>query len=90
MKQKHSINLGQRKFIIYRKSKVNKVYNDLIKEKNNESSRQKSAKNIIKDYYFKKKIEGYSSIVNPLNNTYINRQKTVKFKTNKKNEDLFE
>ena len=90
MKQKHSINLGQRKFIIYRKSKVNKVYNDLIKEKNNESSRQKSAKNIIKDYYFKKKIEGYSSIVNPLNNTYINRQKTVKFKMNKKNEDLFE
>jgi hypothetical protein len=82
MKQKHSINLGQRKFIIYRKSKVNKVYNDLIKEKNNESSRQKSAKNIIKDYYFKKKIEGYSSIVNPLNNTYINRQKTVKFKKN--------
>jgi hypothetical protein len=82
MKQKHSINLGQRKFIIYRKSKVNKVYNDLIKEKDNESIRQKSAKNIIKNYYFKKKIEGYSSIVNPLNNTYINRQKTVKFKKN--------
>ena len=82
MKQNHSMNSGQRKFIIYRKSKVNKVYNNLIKEKENESTGQKSTKNIIKDYYFKKKIEGYSSIVNPLNNTYINRQKTVKIKKN--------
>lgn len=82
MKQKHSINLGQRKFIFYRKSKMNKVYDNLIKEKSNESRRQKSARNIIKDYYFKKKIEGYSSIINPINNTYINRQKTYKIKRN--------
>ena len=83
MRQKHSINLGQRKFIFYRKSKGNKVYNDLIKEKNDESSRQKSARNLIKNYYFKKKIEGYSSIINPLNNTYVNRQKTFKVKNHK-------
>ena len=80
MKQKHSINLGQRKFIIYQKSKANKVYNNLFNDKNNESCRQNSARNLIKDYYLKKKIEGYSSIVNPTNNTYINRQKTVRVK----------
>ena len=74
--------MGQTKFIFYRKSKMNKVYNDLIKENyNNESLRQKSATNIIKDYYLKKKIEGYSSIVNPMNNTYINRQKTIRVKS---------
>ena len=82
MKRKQSINMGQTKFIFYRKSKMNKVYNDLIKENyNNESLRQKSATNIIKDYYLKKKIEGYSSIVNPMNNTYINRQKTIRVKS---------
>ena len=82
MKRKQSINMGQTKFIFYRKSKMNKVYNDLIRENYNyESLRQKSATNIIKDYYLKKKIEGYSSIVNPMNNTYINRQKTFRVKT---------
>ena len=73
MKRKQCINMGQTKFVFCRKPKINKVYNDLIKE-------QKSANN-IKDYYFKKKIEGYSSIVNPMNNTYINRQKTFRVKT---------
>ena len=80
MKRKQCINSGQKKFIFYRKSKVNKVYNNLFKENESQSLRQKSAKNNIKNYYFKKKVGGYSSIVNPLNNTYFNRQKTFKVK----------
>ena len=82
MKRKQSINMGQTKFVFYRKSKMNKAYNDLIRDNyNSESFRQKSATNVIKDYYLKKKIEGYSSIVNPMNNTYINRQKTVRVRS---------
>ena len=80
MRRRHCINLGQRKFIFYRKSRGNKVYDNLIKDIDNQSCRQNSARNIIKGYYIKKKIRGYSSIVNPLNNTYINRQKTIKVK----------
>ena len=80
MRRKHCINLGQRKFIIYRKSRDNKVYDNLIKDIDKELYRQKSARNIIKGYYIKKKLKGYSSIINPLNNTYINRQKTIKVK----------
>ena len=83
MKRNYDMNNGQTKFVFYRKSKANKVYDNLMKEKNRSLTGRKSAKNIIKDYYFKKKIGGYSSIVNPFNNTYINRQKTFKVKTSR-------
>ena len=82
MKQKQCINSGQKKFIFYRKSKDNKVYNNLVIENKSISLRQKSPCDIIKKYYLRKKIKGYSSIINPLNNTYINRQKTVRVRSN--------
>lgn len=41
---------------------------------------KKVQKIILKIINFKKKVGGYSSIVNPLNNTYFNRQKTFKVK----------
>ena len=84
MKRNYAISLGQKKFIIYRKSKKNKVISLVDDKKINNSFRQKSIGQTIKDYYFKKKIEGYSAMVNPLHNTYINRQKTVKIKKNVK------
>ena len=86
MKRNYNMNNGQTKFVFYRKSKANKVYDNLMREKNSSLSGQKSARNIIKDYYLKKKIGGYSSIVNPSNNTYINRQKTFKVKTSRANQ----
>ena len=39
---------------------------------------QKSIGQSVKEYYFRKKVEGYSSLVNPLHNTFMNRQKTIK------------
>ena len=84
MKRNYAISLGQKKFIIYRKSKKNKVTSLVDDKKTNSTFRQKSIGQTIKDYYFKKKIEGYSAMVNPLHNTYINRQKTVKIKKNVK------
>ena len=91
MKRNYNMNNGQTKFVFYRKSKANKVYDNIMRERNSSLSGQKSARNIIKDYYLKKKIGGYSSIVNPSNNTYINRQKTFKVKTSRavqKNKDI--
>ncbi len=78
MKRNYAISKGQKKFIFYKKYKKNKDIN-LIEERNNYNTyRQKSVGQKIKDYYLRKKIEGYSALVNPLHNTYINRQKTVK------------
>ena len=82
MKRNYAISIGQKKFIFERKPQKNKVL-DLIedRDKNNHNSfRQKSIGQSIKNYYFKKKIEGYSALINPMHNTYINRQKTVKIK----------
>ena len=78
MKRNYAISLGQRKFIFFRKSKKNKAIS-LIDDKNNYNTfRQKSIGQSVKNYYYRKKIEGYSALVNPLHNTYINRQRTVK------------
>ena len=78
MKRNYAISKGQKKFIFYKKYKKNKDIN-LIEERNNYNTyRQKSVGQKIKDYYLRKKIEGYSALINPLHNTYINRQKTVK------------
>ena len=84
MKRNYAISKGQKKFIFYRKNKKNKAI-DLIEDKSiHNTFRQKSIGQSIKDYYFKKKVEGYSALVNPLHNTYINRQKTVKINNTKK------
>ena len=78
MKRKYAISKGQKKFIYSRRSKKNKAI-DLIDEKNHcNSYRQKSIGQSVKEYYFRKKVEGYSSLVNPLHNTFMNRQKTIK------------
>ena len=77
MKKKYAISLGKKKFIYYRSPKKNKAIN-LVDEQKNCTSTKKSIGQTIKDYYLKKKIEGYSSLINPLNNTYINRQRTYK------------
>ncbi len=77
MKKKYAISLGKKKFIYYRSPKKNKVIN-LVDEKKDFTSTKKSIGQTIKDYYLRKKIEGYSSLINPLNNTYINRQRTYK------------
>ena len=42
------------------------------------TNRKQSTKKIIKDYYLKKKLEGYSSIINPLHNTYKKQSKLRK------------
>ena len=86
MKKNYALRLGQKRFIFYRKSKKNQA---IIEEKyNSNSSKQNNISQVIKDYYLKKKIEGYSSLVNPLNNTYINRQKTIVIKKNKSFKDF--
>ena len=77
MKKKYAISLGKKKFIYYRSPKKNKVIN-LVDEKKDFTSIKKSIGQTIKEYYLRKKIEGYSSLINPLNNTYINRQRTYK------------
>ena len=82
MKRNYAISKGQKKFILYRKSKKNKAIN-LIEDKNINTFRQKTFGQSIKDYYFKKRVEGYSALFNPLYNTYINRQTTIKIKKNK-------
>ena len=83
MKRNYAISKGQKKFIFYRKSRKNKAI-DLFENKSIQNIfRPKNIGQSIKDYYFKKKVEGYSALVNPLHNTYINRQKTVKIKNKK-------
>lgn len=79
MKKNYAISMGQKKFIFYRKSRKNKAFNSM-KVNHCNSFRQKSVGQTIKDYYLRKKIEGYSSLINPMHNTYINRQKTIRVK----------
>ena len=81
MKEKYSIKLGKKKIIYYRSPKKNKSIN-IIEENNKGNSIKKNIIQTIKDFYFKKKLEGYSSFINPINNTYFNRQKTIKIKKN--------
>ena len=78
MKRNYQISMGQKKFIFYRKSKKNKA---IINDDDNKF-RQTTIGQSIKEYYYKKKVEGYSALINPLNNTYINRQKTIKVTNN--------
>ena len=80
MKQKYAISLGQKKIIYYKNPKKNKSINLIEENKKSFTNRKQITKKIIKDYYLKKKLEGYSSIINPLHNTYINRQKTIQIK----------
>ena len=80
MRKKHAMNLGQRKFIYYRSPKKNNLIKSFIKNNKHNSLHGNNTIQNIKDYYFNKKIKGYSSLINPLNNTYINRQKTIKIK----------
>ena len=80
MKRNYQISMGQKKFIFYRKSKKNKA---IINDDDNKF-RQTTIGQSIKEYYYKKIVEGYSALINPLNNTYINRQKTIKVTNNNK------
>ena len=79
MKEKYAIKNGQTKFIIYRKYRKNQAINSM-KDNSSNSLRKKSIGQAIKDYYYQKKVEGYSSLINPVHNTYINRQKTFLIK----------
>ena len=77
MKKRYALCSGEKKYIYIRSSKKNRVFYSVDEKVNNNSS-IKTKRESIKEYYLKKKIEGYSSIINPLNNTYINRQITYK------------
>ena len=77
MKKRYALCSGEKKYIYIRSSKKNRVFYSVDERVNNNSS-IRTKRESIKEYYFKKKIEGYSSIINPLNNTYINRQITYK------------
>ena len=85
MRKKHAINSGKTKFIYYKTKKIKSISNTSMEERSLPYSLRQSQNNIIKsikDYYFKKKVEGYSSLINPLHNKYINRQKTIKIRSN--------
>ena len=85
MRKKHAINQGKTKLIYYKIKKIKSKSSDSMEERSFPYSLRQSQNNIInsiKDYYFKKKAEGYSSLINPLNNKYINRQKTIKIRSN--------
>ena len=85
MRRKYAINSGETKFIYYKTNKIKSKSNKSLDERNipySLSQRQNIIIKRIKDYYFKKKVEGYSSLINPLHNKYINRQKTIKIRTN--------
>lgn len=82
MKEKYAIKNGQTKFIFYRKSRKNEIVFNSLKEKtnNNNSSKRKIIGQGIRDFYYQKKYKGYSSLLNPAHNTYINRQRTISIK----------
>ena len=85
MRKKYAINSGKTKFIYYKTKKIKCKSNQSVEERSIPYSFRQSQNNIIKsikDYYFKKKVEGYSSLINPLHNKYINRQKTIKIRAN--------
>ena len=85
MRKKHAIGSGETKFIYYKTKKIRNKSNTSMEERSFPYSLRQSQNNIInsiKDYYFKKKFEGYSSLINPLHNKYINRQKTIKIRSN--------
>jgi len=85
MRKKHAINSGKTKFIYYKTKKIKSISNTSMEERSLPYSLRQSQNNIIKsikDYYFMKKVEGYSSLINPLHNKYINRQKTIKIRSN--------
>ena len=84
MRKKYAIDSGANKFIYLKTKKIKNKLNNSMEERFPYSLRQ-SQNNIIKsikDYYFNKKVKGYSSLIYPLNNKYINRQKTIKIKKN--------